>query len=763
LIIGIGVAVTHLASASTGSDITDNGGTMTAQYDPSGPAEDCTKLIDNSSTTKYMTYHNSVWMRYHSTAPAIIDRYTLVSANDAPDRDPRDWRLEGSVDGVSWTSLDVQSGQTFSGRGQTRGFLVSNRNAYSYFQLTVTATNGSSYFQLAEWQLWSGGDGVPNAPTGLTASAVSAAEIDLSWSDNSSNDNGYTETGFGIERSTDGVVFVPLATAGANVTDYTDSSLTGAAHYFYRVRAITATTASGYSNVAESAALSGAEVDLTGFAGVLSDEYQTTGVEGTDMSGDGTAYTKYLAYHPTAWLEDTLPSRATVSRYTVASANDAPDRDPRSWTLDASDDGLTWSTLDTRTDQSFTARFQQHSYSVANSAPHRYYRLTISANGGSPLTQLSEWRLFGVGSGTTPMPAAPSGLAVTSASGDQNVVTWQDNGRWATGYRIERSIAGGAWNWTRILPAGATRYVDAGLSGATTYAYRIRAENGTGVSAYSNSASTTTGAGGLPATWQEHWFEHDQLLTRVYYDNDIAVYFDSDMDRSQTWLSDFVGRLWRYEKQTYGSFSNPRLAAIFHQDKYFGGHPSTFFDASHDYRNVIDVGSSVWSSDDPGIRDVISHELGHIVEGAAFGVQGSPSFALWQDSKWNEIFQYDAYLGTGMTADADRWYASKIDQRDDFPRADTAWFRDWFYPIWRDHGHGAVLAAYFQLLARYFPSNNGQYVRDLNWGEFVHFWSGATGTNLKPLATAAFGWPAEWQQQFVQAQVDFPDVQYPRS
>jgi hypothetical protein len=135
----------------------------------------------------------------------------------------------------------------------------------------------------------------------------------------------------------------------------------------------------------------------------------------------------------------------------------------------------------------------------------------------------------------------------------------------------------------------------------------------------------------------------------------------------------------------------------------------------------------------------------------------------WQDSKWNEIFQYDAYLGAGMTADADRWYASKIDQRDDFPRADTAWFRDWFYPIWRDHGHGAVLAAYFQLLARYFPSNNGQYVRDLNWGEFVHFWSGAAGTNLKPLATAAFGWPAEWQQQVVQAQVDFPDVQYPRS
>jgi hypothetical protein len=72
LIIGIGVAVTHLASASTGSDITDNGGTMTAQYDPSGPAEDCTKLIDNSSTTKYMTAELVGPHRYHRHGQFLV-------------------------------------------------------------------------------------------------------------------------------------------------------------------------------------------------------------------------------------------------------------------------------------------------------------------------------------------------------------------------------------------------------------------------------------------------------------------------------------------------------------------------------------------------------------------------------------------------------------------------------------------------------------------------------------------------------------------
>ena len=762
LIVGLAVAATRLASADVGVDITDNGGTITEQHNRSRAAEGIGNLIDNDPATKFMTFFNAVWMRYQSTTPAIIYRYTLTSANDAADRDPRDWRLEGSPDGVSWTTLDTQSAQTFVGRGTTRGYAVTTPTAYSFFQLTVTATNGSRDFQLAEWSLWSGGDGVPNAPSGLQAGTVSTAETDLIWADNSSNANGYGETGFEIERSTDGVVFTRLATAGADVNHYSDSTLSGAAKYYYRVRAVTATTASAYSNVATVAASTGQEMDITDLPGVFSDQYKVTGVEGVEMAADGTVFSKYLAYNTTTWLQDELEIRATVTRYTVTSANDAPDRDPRSWTMEGSVDGTSWTTLDTRTDEVFPGRLQRRSYSLANTTAYRYYRLRITANHGSGITQLAEWRLYGIGSGTPPSPAAPTGLAVSAVSDDHTVVTWRNNGRWAKSYRLERSTAGGPWDWSRILPAGTTRYIDIGLSGTTAYTYRVRAENAVGFSPYSNSASATTSGAGLPATWQEHWFEHNQLITRVYYDQDLAVYFDSDMDQSQTWTFDYVGKLWRYTKQTYGSFSDPRLAANFHQGKYGGGHPSTYFDSGHDYRNVIEMGMNAWSSTDAQARDMIAHEIGHIVESAAFGVHGSPSFPLWRDSKWCEIFQYDAYVGSGLTADAERWYASKINTRDGFPRADTAWFRDWFYPIWRDHGHSAVLVAYFRLLAQNFASINGDYVRALNWGEFVHFWSGAAGVNLKPLATTAFGWPSDWQQQFVQAQADFPDVQYAR-
>lgn len=68
-----------------------------------------------------------------------------------------------------------------------------------------------------------------------------------------------------------------------------------------------------------------------------------------------------------------------------------------------------------------------------------------------------------------------------------------------------------------------------------------------------------------PATWQEHWFEHEQLLNRKFYDNDVAVYYDNDVSTSVTWPYTYMGDVWRYTKNVYGSFgSDPHLFAIFH-------------------------------------------------------------------------------------------------------------------------------------------------------------------------------------------------------
>lgn len=72
----------------------------------------------------------------------------------------------------------------------------------------------------------------PDAPTSLTATAISHAQINLSWVDNSSN-----ETAFDIERSPDGSDWSTLTSVGAGVTAYSDTELLPMSTWFYQVRA----------------------------------------------------------------------------------------------------------------------------------------------------------------------------------------------------------------------------------------------------------------------------------------------------------------------------------------------------------------------------------------------------------------------------------------------------------------------------------------------------------------------------------------------
>jgi hypothetical protein len=88
--------------------------------------------------------------------------------------------------------------------------------------------------------------GLPAAPTNLAASALGrSGHVNLSWRDNSSN-----ETGFQIERSTDGSTFRVLAKTAPNVTSYRDSSGAKRQRYYYRVCAKNKAGLSAYSNIA---------------------------------------------------------------------------------------------------------------------------------------------------------------------------------------------------------------------------------------------------------------------------------------------------------------------------------------------------------------------------------------------------------------------------------------------------------------------------------------------------------------------------------
>lgn len=267
-----------------------------------------------------------------------------------------------------------------------------------------------------------------------------------------------------------------------------------------------------------------------------------------------------------------------------------------------------------------------------------------------------------------------------------------------------------------------------------------------------------------PESWKEHWFDHNQVLKLVYHNDDLAVYFDDDVDPSVDWPNTYLSQVWSYVKSVYGDFGeDPKLYAIFHTDKYSGGHPGLYLDQNHDYRNVVDCGPYDWKEMKPeaGLNMVI-HEIGHIVEGATNGIKHNPAWNIWKDSKWAEIFIYDVYKNTGQEAFAKQLYDELMNQYDDFPTKNTQWFKNWFYPIYSDYGESEVLKGFYDLLALHFPKNNAgdAFSRRMNMGEFVHFWSGAAGSDLQPLAKEAFGWTTQWEEQLLKAKNDFNALPY---
>ena len=83
----------------------------------------------------------------------------------------------------------------------------------------------------------------PAAPTGLVATAVSDQRIDLDWTDNADD-----EDGFEVERATGtGGTFTLIDTVGANVTSYASTALAAVTEYCYRARAFNSVGDSAYT------------------------------------------------------------------------------------------------------------------------------------------------------------------------------------------------------------------------------------------------------------------------------------------------------------------------------------------------------------------------------------------------------------------------------------------------------------------------------------------------------------------------------------
>jgi hypothetical protein len=123
--------------------------------------------------------------------------------------------------------------------------LAWNSVAAGSYALTARATDNAGAVTTSSTVSITVVSTAPAAPSSLKATALSSSRIDLAWNDNSAN-----ETGFQIERSTNGTAFTQIATAGANVKTYSSTGLARNKTYNYRVRATNAGGNSTYSNTA---------------------------------------------------------------------------------------------------------------------------------------------------------------------------------------------------------------------------------------------------------------------------------------------------------------------------------------------------------------------------------------------------------------------------------------------------------------------------------------------------------------------------------
>jgi Zn-dependent metalloprotease len=302
-----------------------------------------------------------------------------------------------------------------------------------------------------------------SAPSGLTATAASATQVNLSWRDNATG-----ETGYQIERSasaTEG--FTLVGTAAANATTYQQRDLTTNAIYYYRVRAITdASTYTGYSNVAA--------VTLGTPPVIMSSTSQSLcNAIFLDPGGTGN-YPNYQ--YVTMRLSPATPGsklRVTFTAFDTEAGSDV---------LRIYDGNSTYDPL-------------IGTYS-GNSLPPS---ITATNAGGHLTFQLyTDGSITGAGWQATltcvTLPGAPTNLTATAASTTQINLSWADNASDETGFSIERSTAaGGPFTSVATVAANALTYQDRGLPTDARYHYRVRAYRSEVYSAYSNEASAVLG------------------------------------------------------------------------------------------------------------------------------------------------------------------------------------------------------------------------------------------------------------------------------
>ena len=313
----------------------------------------------------------------------------------------------------------------------------------------------------------------PAAPTGLASTSVAHDSVTLRWDDpGDTSITGYEVLRRDTVNQAPGTFTTIEENTGSSATAYTDSTVEAETRYVYRVKAINASGTSGQSNYFN--------VE-TPAAPTLSVPAQPIGLAATSVSHDSVTLT---------WDD---PGDSSITGYQVLR---------RSRDGDVYGDGQgdaafvaviddTGSAVTTYTDTSVTA--------------HTRYVYRVKAINSEGMGERSSYLNVETPTSPTPsVPAAPTGLAGSSATHDSITLTWDDPGDSSiTGYQVlRRSRDGddygdnlGGAKFTVVVDdtgSSSTTYSDMSVEASTRYAYSVKARNAEGLSEPSEAVNAET-------------------------------------------------------------------------------------------------------------------------------------------------------------------------------------------------------------------------------------------------------------------------------
>jgi hypothetical protein len=123
--------MTNVATGGTASDSANNAG-------------NARRAFDRNSATQWFSNGVTGWLQYDLGHTETVQRYSVISSNNSVARDPKDWTLLGSNDGVTWQTLDAQNNQVSTWPYTLKNYPVPRPGAYRYYRLNITANNGDT-------------------------------------------------------------------------------------------------------------------------------------------------------------------------------------------------------------------------------------------------------------------------------------------------------------------------------------------------------------------------------------------------------------------------------------------------------------------------------------------------------------------------------------------------------------------------------------------------------------------------------------------